>query len=149
VFSTLLARRETQPKESVAEWLRSLTSNRCRLESRQGLWILSCEETIQLAYGTSVVLLMCPFVPEIMHGRAHEVFLHQWSLNVAIWPIMCRCDVKPKQTNKPKERDIYIYMFSLFAASKYMYLNYYFTNSLLFVTKRYQEPGLSRLMLPE
>jgi hypothetical protein len=30
-----------------------------------------------LAYGTSVVLLRCPFVSEIMHGRAPEVFLHQ------------------------------------------------------------------------
>jgi hypothetical protein len=38
-------------------------------------------------------------VPEIMHGRAPEVFLHQLSLNVAIWPILCRCDVKSK-TNK-------------------------------------------------
>jgi hypothetical protein len=49
----------------------------CGFESRQGIWILSCEEAIQLAYGTSVVLLRYPFVPEIMHGRAHEVFLHQ------------------------------------------------------------------------
>jgi hypothetical protein len=46
-------------------------------ESRQGLWILSYEEAIQLAYGTSVVLLRCPLMPEIMHGRAPEVFLHQ------------------------------------------------------------------------
>jgi hypothetical protein len=36
----------------------------------------------------------CPFVPEIMHRRAPEVFLHQKSWNVAIWPIQCRCDVK-------------------------------------------------------
>jgi hypothetical protein len=36
-----------------------------------------------------------------MHGRAHEVFLHQWSWNVAEWPILCRCDVKPK-TNKTR-----------------------------------------------
>jgi hypothetical protein len=35
------------------------------------------EEAIQLAYGTSVALLWCPFVPEIMHGRASEVFLNQ------------------------------------------------------------------------
>jgi hypothetical protein len=72
---------------SVAEWLRSWTSNHLPLtavgsnperdESRKGLRILSCEEAIQLAYGTSVVLLRCPLVPEIMHGRAHEVFLHQ------------------------------------------------------------------------
>jgi hypothetical protein len=54
-----------------------LAPHRCGFESRQGFWILSCEEAIQLAYGTSVVLLKCPFVPEIMHGRAPEVFLHQ------------------------------------------------------------------------
>jgi hypothetical protein len=29
------------------------------------------------AYGTSVVLFRCPFVPEIMHRRAPEVFLNQ------------------------------------------------------------------------
>jgi hypothetical protein len=54
-----------------------LAPHRCGFESQQGLWILSCEEAIQLAYGTLVVLLRCPFVPEIMHGRAPEVFLHQ------------------------------------------------------------------------
>jgi hypothetical protein len=54
-----------------------LAPHRCGLESRRGLWILSCEEAIQLAYGMSVVLLRCPFVPEKMHGRAPEVFLHQ------------------------------------------------------------------------
>jgi hypothetical protein len=58
--------------------------HRCGFESRQGLWILSCEEAIQPAYGTSVILLRCPFVPEIMHRRAPEVFLHQKSWNVAI-----------------------------------------------------------------
>jgi hypothetical protein len=35
------------------------------------------EEAIQLAFGTSVVLLGYHFVPEIMHGRAPEIFLHQ------------------------------------------------------------------------
>jgi hypothetical protein len=67
---------------SVAEWLRLLTSNHLPLTAvgsnpDRGLWILSCEEAIQLAYRTSVVLLRCPFVPEIIHGRAPEVFLHQ------------------------------------------------------------------------
>jgi hypothetical protein len=57
--------------------LKPLAPHRCGFESRQGLWILSCEEAIQLAYGTSVFLLRSPFVPEIMHGRAPEVFLHQ------------------------------------------------------------------------
>jgi hypothetical protein len=54
-----------------------LAPHLCWFESRQELWILSCEEAIQLAYGTSLVLLRYPFVPEIMHGRAPEVFLHQ------------------------------------------------------------------------
>jgi hypothetical protein len=46
---------------------KQLTPHRCGFDSRQGLWILSCEEAIQLAYRTSAVLLRCPFVPEIMH----------------------------------------------------------------------------------
>jgi hypothetical protein len=54
-----------------------LALHRFGFESLQGLWILSCEEAIQLAYGTSVVLLRCTFVPEVMHGRVPEVFLHQ------------------------------------------------------------------------
>jgi hypothetical protein len=41
-----------------------------------GTFILSCEEAIQLAYGTLEVLLRCSFVPEIMHGMALEVFLY-------------------------------------------------------------------------
>ena len=38
------------------------------LNPSQGLWNLSCKEAIQLVYGTSVVLLRCPLVPEIMRG---------------------------------------------------------------------------------
>ena len=64
-------------KHGVAEWLESLTQNYLPLTAHQGLWILSCQEAIQLAYGTSVVLLRCPLVPEIMYGGALEVFLHQ------------------------------------------------------------------------
>jgi hypothetical protein len=30
------------------------------------------------------VLFRCSFVPQIMHGRAPEVFLHQLSWNIAI-----------------------------------------------------------------
>jgi hypothetical protein len=47
-----------------------LAPNHCGFESKQGLRIRSCEEAIQLAYRTSVVLLKCMFVPEIMCGRA-------------------------------------------------------------------------------
>jgi hypothetical protein len=36
-----------------------------------------CEEAIQLACGMLVVLPRCLFVPEMMHRRAPEVFLHQ------------------------------------------------------------------------
>jgi hypothetical protein len=72
----------------VGEWLRSLTSNYLPLtavgSNLDRTWIFSCEEAIQLAYGTTVVLLRCPFVPEIMHGGAPEVFLRQFSWNVAI-----------------------------------------------------------------
>jgi hypothetical protein len=57
--------------------LKPLAPHHCGFESPQGLWILSCEEAIQLAYGTLVVLLRCPFVPEIMNRRAPEVFFHQ------------------------------------------------------------------------
>jgi hypothetical protein len=53
----------------------------CGSESQKGL--ISCEEAIQLAYGTSVILLRCPLVPEIMHGRAPEFFLHQLGWNIA------------------------------------------------------------------
>ena len=57
--------------------LESLAPHRCGFEFCQGLWILSCEEAIQLAYGTSVVQLRCALVPDIMHGGTPEVFLHQ------------------------------------------------------------------------
>ena len=50
--------------------LESVAPHCCGFESRQGLWILSREEAIQLAYGTLLVLLGCPLVPEIMHGGA-------------------------------------------------------------------------------
>ena len=35
---------------------------------------LSCEDAIQLAYGTSVVLLRWSVVLKIVHGRATEVY---------------------------------------------------------------------------
>jgi hypothetical protein len=39
----------------------------------QGLWILSCEEINQIAFGMSMVLFRCPYVPEIMHGVTRDV----------------------------------------------------------------------------
>ena len=55
--------------------LESLAPHHCGFEFPKGL--LSCEEAIQLAYGTLMVLFRCPLVPEIMHADAPEVFLHQ------------------------------------------------------------------------
>jgi hypothetical protein len=53
-----------------------LALHRCGFESRRRL--LLCEEATQVAFGTSVVQFVCPFVPEkIMYGRASEGFLHQ------------------------------------------------------------------------
>jgi hypothetical protein len=52
----------------------TLAPHRCGFKSQQGLWILTCVEASQLAYGTSVVLLRCSFMPEIMYGRAPDVF---------------------------------------------------------------------------
>ena len=40
------------------------------IKFRQGLWILSCEEAINLVNRMFVVLLGCPLVPEIMHKGA-------------------------------------------------------------------------------
>jgi hypothetical protein len=63
----------------MAEWLRSLTSNHLPLTAvgsnpdRDSEFFHVKKLRIQLML---VVLLQCPLVPEIMHGGAHEVFLH-------------------------------------------------------------------------
>ena len=46
----------------------SLANHLCGFKSRHGIRILSCQEAIQLAYGTSVLLLRCPLVPGIIQG---------------------------------------------------------------------------------
>jgi hypothetical protein len=43
-------------------------------ESRHELWIILCQEAILPDYGTSTGLFR--FVPEIIHGRTPNVFLH-------------------------------------------------------------------------
>ena len=69
--------------------LESLSPHRFGFESHQGHWIISCEETIQLAYGTTVVLFRCPLIPEIMHGEAPEVLtppvnLENWHITFTV-----------------------------------------------------------------
>jgi hypothetical protein len=66
-----------------------LAPHHCEFKSRQGLWILSCEEAIQLAYGMLVVLHRCLLVPEIMHGRALEVFLHLSKVGIMPYDLYC------------------------------------------------------------
>ena len=56
--------------------IESLAPHHYWFESNQGLWTLSCKEAIQLAYGTSAVLLRYP-LNEIMYEGSPEVFLHQ------------------------------------------------------------------------
>jgi hypothetical protein len=40
--------------------------------------------------------IQVPFVPKIMHGWAPDVFLHQFSMKVAIQPLQCWCYQKKK-----------------------------------------------------
>jgi hypothetical protein len=55
-------------------------------ESRQGRWIHLCEGAFRLAYGTSVVLLMCPFVLWIMHPRSlHRRYM---TYAVSLWRLL-------------------------------------------------------------
>jgi hypothetical protein len=62
------------------------------LNPDRGLWNLSYAVAIQLAYGTSVVLLRCPFMPIIMHGRMKDVKPNKTNLSgvplilLLLWP---------------------------------------------------------------
>ena len=80
--------------------LESLAPHCCGLESRQ---ILSCEKDIQLAYGTSVVLLRCLLIPKIMHGgymRSSSTSKAGKSRKIIVRAkvaTQCWCVVKPNQ----------------------------------------------------
>jgi hypothetical protein len=50
-----------------------LAPHRCGFKSQQRLWIFSWGEANQLASGTSVVLLRCPFMSEIMYLRSSSI----------------------------------------------------------------------------
>jgi hypothetical protein len=81
---------------------KSLAPIRCGFKSRQGLWILSCEEAIQLAYGTSVVLLRCPFVPE-MCTEGHLMYSSNSKNGTSRFDLYCvagrKTQTQRKQTN--------------------------------------------------
>ena len=73
-------------------FLESLATHRCGFESCQRLWILSCEEAMQLAYGTLMVLLKCLLMPEIIHeggllrssatSKARKLLYNHYSVGV-------------------------------------------------------------------
>jgi hypothetical protein len=82
--------------------VKPLAPHRCGFESRQGLWILSCVEAIQLAYGTSVVILGCPFLPEQNARRGTwglpapvKLKRRQMTYAVSVWRYT---QIKQKQT---------------------------------------------------
>ena len=50
-----------------------LAPHLCAFKSSQDHLDSSCEGAIQLVDRTSVILPRCQLVPEIIHGRAHEV----------------------------------------------------------------------------
>jgi hypothetical protein len=65
----------------MAEWLRSLTSNNLPftavgLNPYRDFGFFHVRKLSSKLYRTSVVLLICLFVPEIMYGRAPEDFLN-------------------------------------------------------------------------
>ena len=60
--------------------LRNFCSSHLCVWITPGLCILLCEESVQLAWGISVVLLFYMLALEIIHGGAPEVFLHRWKL---------------------------------------------------------------------
>jgi hypothetical protein len=62
-------------------------------KSSRGLWILSCEEAIQLAYGTLVILLTMLVGPKIMQWGSIAVFFYQESWKIVIWPLLCWCNI--------------------------------------------------------
>ena len=61
----------------MVDWFESLAYNHLPLTAVGSNPAMDFGEAIQLAYGTLVVLLRCPLVPEIMQGGATEVFLHK------------------------------------------------------------------------
>jgi hypothetical protein len=73
-----------------------LAPHHCGFETWQGLWILSCEEAIQLAYGTWVVLLRCLFMQSTWRLSAPVKMEHcHMTYTVSVW-----CKNLIKQTIK-------------------------------------------------
>ena len=85
VKSTNMMQRGVRRRVIRVDDLESSDPHYCGFESRLGLWILSCEEAIQLAHLTSVALLRCPLVPEIMHGGVPiDPLVHQSAMCILL-----------------------------------------------------------------
>lgn len=84
---------------------KSLTSNHLSLigESSnlvRAFLILSCVVSIHLAYGTKVILLRCPIVHEIMHGRISEVYFQRGKLEKSLFDLYCFSVIQNPKENK-------------------------------------------------
>jgi hypothetical protein len=60
-----------------------------------------------------------------MQGRAPEVFLHQYSWNLAKWLILCQCDVKPNQNKTNKVQFRYNSLFKAKKLNKHLVISLY------------------------
>ena len=117
-------------------YLQSFAPHHRGFPSHQGIcWIL----LIHLAYGKSMVLLTWPFVFEIMHGGAPDVFFHHWKLEnrYLIFTVIGRRKTQTKILRCPfvpeimHERTPYVFpQFVLHAIGFYQ-------NSVIFTLKWY------------
>jgi hypothetical protein len=72
--------------------IKPIASHRCRFERASVFRFFMWENYLASSRNVGGSTLVPVF------AWNNEVFLHQKSLKDAIWPIMCLCDVKPKQT---------------------------------------------------
>ena len=84
---------------SLNPWPSGCRLNRKGFNSRQGLWILSCEDVNQLAYKMLMVLLRCLLMPEIMiHGVGTQGLPPPESLSCYItFTVFVHCKTQPKK----------------------------------------------------
>jgi hypothetical protein len=88
------------PGMSVAKWLR------CWLQSTRPLSLLvripsgTCEYFMPGSYPVSKRNAACvtPPMPDIIQGKAFEVFFRKLNLKTSIWAVLCLFDVKANET---------------------------------------------------
>ena len=80
--------------------------------------LFQLQNAIQLAYGTSVVLLRCPVVPEIIHRVEPEVFLHSKAGKSPY-----HLDSVGATLNPIKKNHKTIHYFAIFQSVRYNFIN--------------------------